>query len=163
MKRISRGNLIALCCVLPALCLARPLFAQTSRSDVKIFIPRPESKPGIREQEDFFAEQFKMEITAAGYTITDNRAEADYLIQLIVENNEYWGEPGEKQFSLYLLLIRAHDNTEMVRYSWPFTEMTEMYSWNLYLVYQAMALVPMTKETDDPARVIVEKETTTVR
>jgi hypothetical protein len=134
------------------------IFAQSSRADVKIFIPRPESRPRIYAQQDFFAEQFKMEISAAMYTVTDNQAEADYLIMLTIDDNPYWGEPGEKQYSLTLALVRASDRSEVVRFSWPFTDMTEMYQWNLYLVYQAMANVPFVKQVDDPTKTIIERE-----
>jgi hypothetical protein len=139
-----------------------PLSAQTSRTDIKIFIPRPESRPRIYEQQDFFAEQFKMEISAANYTITDNRNEADYLVRLIIDNNEYYGQPGEKQYILTLVLVRTEDNKDIVQFAWPFTELTEMYQWNLYLVYQAMANVPMTKETGSPTKTIIERETNTI-
>jgi hypothetical protein len=135
-----------------------PLLAQSSRGDIKIFIPRPVSNPGIFAQQDFFAEQFKMEITAANYTVTDRRDEADYLVQLTVDDNEYYGEPDEKQYILTLALTRTEDGKEIVRFAWPFTDMTEMYQWNLYLVYQAMANVPLTKEVEAPTRIIVERE-----
>jgi hypothetical protein len=134
------------------------LSAQSSRGDIKVFIPRPISNTGINEQQDFFAEQFKMEISAANYTITDKRDEADYLVQLTADNNVYYGEPDEKRYVVTLALVRTEDNKEIVRFSWPFTEMTEMYQWNLYLVYQAMANVPLTKDIDDPSRIIVERE-----
>jgi hypothetical protein len=135
-----------------------PLSAQNSRSDIKVFIARPVSSPGITEQEDFFAEQFKMEIGAANYTVTDNRDEADYLILLTVDNNDYWGQPDEKRYILALALVRTADNKEIVQFAWPFTEMSEMYQWNLYLVYQALANVPMTRETNDHAQTVVERE-----
>jgi hypothetical protein len=148
---------LALSALLFALFPRFPLAAQ-NRTDVKIFIPRPLANTGINKQQDFFAEQFKMEISAANYTVTDGQDEADYLIQLTIDDNEYWGEPDEKQFILTLALIRAEGSAEIVRFSWPFTEMIEMYQWNLYLVYQAMANVPMTKEVDEPVKTIVERE-----
>jgi hypothetical protein len=137
---------------------AIPLAAQASRGDIKIFIPRPVSRPGIYAQQDFFAEQFKMEITAANYTITDKRDEADYTVGLTVDGNEYYGQPDEKQYILTLVLTRTADNKDIVQFSWPFTEMTEMYQWNLYLVYQAMANVPLVKEIDEPTKTIIERE-----
>ncbi|MDR0599042.1 MAG: hypothetical protein LBG84_03035 [Treponema sp.] len=154
-----KKNRVFFLCLAPLLLLpARSLPAQSSRTDIKIYILHPESKPGITEQEDFFAEQFKSEITAAKYTVTDNRDEADYLIQLIIEENEYWGEEDEKRYLLTPILIRAEEGTEVVRFSWPFTDMTEMYQWNLFLVYEAMANVPMTKELGGSSSVIVEKQ-----
>jgi hypothetical protein len=137
---------------------ALPLAAQSSRGDIKIFIPRPVSNPGIFAQQDFFAEQFKMEIAAANYTVTDKRGEADYNINLTVDDNEYYGQPDEKQYMLTLVLTRTADNKDIVQFSWPFTEMTEMYQWNLYLVYQAMANVPLTKEIDEQTKTIIERE-----
>jgi hypothetical protein len=137
-----------------------PLAAQSSRGDIKIFIPRPVSHPGIYTQEDFFAEQFKMEISAANYTITDKRGEADYTVNLTIDDNEYYGQPDEKQYMLTLVLTRTADSKDIVQFSWPFTEMTEMYQWNLYLVYQAMANVPLTKEVDELTKTIIERERT---
>ncbi|GMO39566.1 MAG: hypothetical protein Pg6C_00050 [Treponemataceae bacterium] len=157
-RRFSRGSIRFVFIVFLLLLFPRFRLVSQSRADIKIFIPRPESKTGVHEQQDFFAEQFKMEIGAANYSITENRNEADYLVRLIVDNNEYWGQPDEKQYTVTLALIRAEDNIEIVRFSWPFTDMTEMYQWNLYLVYQAMANVPMTKEVDDPVKTIVERE-----
>jgi hypothetical protein len=127
---------------------AAALHAQ-GRSDVKVFIAPPVSNPGIKEQEDFFAEQFKSEISAAGYAITDNKDESDYTVQLTVDDNPYADDPGEKKYSLTLALLRSAENSEIVRFSWPFTELTEMYQWNLYLAYQALANVPLTKGGDD--------------
>jgi hypothetical protein len=40
-------------------------------------------------------------------------------------------------------MIRYRDNAEIVSFSFPFTELSEMYAYNSYLIYEAMANVPI--------------------
>jgi hypothetical protein len=49
---------------------------------------------------------------------------------------------------LRVTLIRNEDDYEMLSFSFLFTELDEMYDYNLYLLYQAMANVPLTKLGD---------------
>jgi hypothetical protein len=51
---------------------AAVLFAQSTRGDIKIFIPRPISNTGINEQQDFFAEQFNLSHDRSHDTMTYN-------------------------------------------------------------------------------------------
>jgi hypothetical protein len=54
--------------------------------------------------------------------------------------------PDEKQYILEIHLIRNEDNAEIVAFSFPFDNTEEMYDYNLYLLYEAMANVPFTKD-----------------
>ena len=97
-----------------------------------------------------------MEALAAGYTLANSDNDADYTLRLAVTNNmvvyddgfEEQAPPDEPQFILSLTLFRNEDNYEMVSFSFPFSELEEMYDHNLALLYQAMANVPLTKLGD---------------
>jgi hypothetical protein len=110
---------------------------------------------GNSEQQHYFKENFEMETTAAGYTVTQNEAECDYILKLEIKPNmiqyedgtEEPAPPDEKQFLLQITLIRNEDKVDIVMFDFMFTELEEMYAYNLYLLYQAMANVPMTKLT----------------
>jgi len=130
--------------------VAAAAFAQT-REDIRIFIPPVAANA---EQARFFHQNLSMEISAAGYTITDNENEADYSIRLIVMPNmivytdgaEEPAPSDEHQNTLMISLIRNSDNVEVVSLFHRFTDLQEMYHYNLYLhhIYQAIN-VPMTK------------------
>jgi hypothetical protein len=125
-----------------------------SRDDILILIPMPLG--GASEQQAFFQEQFTMETTAAGYTVTESQKAADYVLKLTIGPNmiEYddgtsdMPGPYDPQYLLKLNLVRNEDNADIVEFEFPFTELSEMYDFNLYLLYQAMANVPITKLTD---------------
>jgi hypothetical protein len=128
------------------------IFAQV-REDILVHVLPVTGTP---EQANFFKENFEMEITGGGYTITQNPADADYLFQLNVRPNMIVYEDGAEEqapadeglFLLHLTLIRAEDSTDIVSFSFPFTELNEMYDFNLKLVYEAMANVPITRLGD---------------
>ena len=134
------------------ICAASVLYAQT-RDDILIHIPMPTG--GTTAEQQFFQEQFVIETTGAGYTVTDTQRRSDYLLRLEIKANmvtyddgsEGPAPPEEPQKLLEVRLVRTHDNTEIVKFSFPFDEKEEMYDFNLYLLYQAMANVPMTKLT----------------
>jgi hypothetical protein len=125
-------------------------FAQT-REDVKIFIPPVKANA---DQAAFFMESFTMETMGAGYTLAANERDADYSLELEVKPNmilyddgtEEQAPPGEKQFNLNIDLIRNKDNANLVSFSFLFDDLDEMHEFDLYLLYEAMANVPMTKE-----------------
>ncbi|MDR2433127.1 MAG: hypothetical protein LBD47_00985 [Treponema sp.] len=128
------------------------VYAQT-RGDTIIYIPMPTG--GTATEQSYFKENFEMETIAAGYTTTENPNEADYILRLEVQPNmvmyddgtEEQAPPDEPQNLLELRLLQAADNSEVVMFNFPFTEVEEMYEYNLYLLYQAMANVPLTKLT----------------
>jgi hypothetical protein len=132
-----------------------PFFAYAqSREDIVIGIPVPTG--GSTEQQTFFRENFIMETTAAGYTVSQDPLQSDYTLNLEIKRNmilyddgtEEEPPPEEKQYLLAIHLLRNDDKTEIVYFDFPFTELEEMYEFNLYLLYQAMANVPLTKLTN---------------
>jgi hypothetical protein len=57
--------------------------------------------------------------------------------------------PDEKQYILNISLLNNVENNEIVAFGFPFTELEEMNEFNLYLLYEAMANVPLTKFSGD--------------
>ena len=125
-------------------------YAQT-RDDIHIYIPMPIG--GTSEQQMYFHENFIMETMAASYAVTESADEADYTLNLHIKQNmilfddgtEEPAPPDEDQYVITLLLVRTEDNVDIVQFDFPFTELPEMYEFNLFLIYQAMANVPLTK------------------
>jgi hypothetical protein len=126
------------------------LFAQ-SRNDVKVFVPPVVG--GIPDQQAFFAENFKMELLGANYTVAESQQDSDYTISLSITQhvedgyeNEY-GEMVVEQIVdvLTVSLQDSNDGREILQFSWAFETLEEMYEWNLHLIYQAMANGPLTK------------------
>jgi len=137
-------------CFLGLLILVASVSAQV-REDTRIHVPNVIS--ARMDQAIYFKENFEMEIAGAGYTITDSAQEADYLLQLEVlphiivydDGSSGLAPPDEDQYLLNINLLRAEDSSEIVAFTFPFTELEEMYHFNLYLVYEAMANVPITR------------------
>jgi hypothetical protein len=131
--------------------------AQT-RKDISVFIA-PVAGPA--EFAEFFHENFTLETIGAGYNVIDNEHNADYTLKLSVKPNmilyddgtEEPPPPDEKQFLLQITLVKNEDNSELVTFDYAFTTTDEMYEFNLFLIYETMANVPMTKlegqENDD--------------
>ena len=132
--------------------LAVSVSAQT-RKDVKIHIPPVKADA---EQAAYFHENFSMETRGAGYSLAETPDDADYSLLLEVKPNmiiyddgtEEAAPPDEKQFILQIDLVRNEDGANMVTFSFLFNNVNEMYDFNLYLLYEAMANIPMTKAHD---------------
>ncbi|MDR2760027.1 MAG: hypothetical protein LBB78_11680 [Spirochaetaceae bacterium] len=137
---------------LPALAL----FAQ-SRNDVTVYIPPVTG--GLPEQQVFFAENFKMELMGANYAVVGDVMDSDYTLALTItqeaetyedETGATVEETGEIINVLAVSLQDSNDGREVLQFSWAFNTLEEMYEWNLHLIYQAMANVPLTKLTVVP-------------
>jgi hypothetical protein len=92
-----------------------------------------------------------MELIAANYAVSETREDADYtLIPMVIEP-----DPADPTIlearSIVLRLMRNSDNTEVVQVGIGYNDVTDTYDWNLYLIYQAMANVPLTKPGGDGA------------
>jgi hypothetical protein len=129
--------------------LASSVFAQT-REDISVFIAPVVANP---DQAAFFYDNFVAETEGAGYTLAKDKNDADYTLKLEVKPNliryddgtEEQAPPDEKQSVLQVTLIRNEDAAEVVTFNFAFTTVDEMYEYNLYLVYEAMANVPFSK------------------
>jgi hypothetical protein len=122
-----------------------------SRDDVAVFLPPVTG--GTGEQQAFFSENFKMELAGANYTVAKNQASADYSMNLNItqEIEDGGGDLAEEIINiLNISLVDNRDGHEVLQFSWAFETLEEMYEWNLHLIYQAMANVPLTKLTAVP-------------
>jgi hypothetical protein len=137
-------------CFLALFTLVLPAFAE-SREDIQVYIAPVVASP---DQASYFRENFTTETIGAGYAVTQDAKEADYTLNLEVKPNMILYDdgtveqapPDEKQYILHITLMENEENTEVVAFSFAFTTTDEMYDFNLYLIYEAMANVPMTKE-----------------
>jgi hypothetical protein len=126
------------------------IFAQ-SRNDVAVFLAP--TTGGTEEQQAFFNENFKMELTGANYAVVGDQKAADYSMNLKItqEIEEGDGELAQEIINiLSISLVDNKDGHEILQFSWAFQNLEEMYEWNLHLIYQAMANVPLTKLTVVP-------------
>lgn len=129
---------------------AAALFSQ-SRDDISIYLAP--ATGGTSEQQAFFNENFKMELIGANYFVVDNQKLADYSMNLNITQEVEDGEDGTAAEIINVLSISLIDNRdghEVIQFSWAFATLEAMYEWNLHLIYQAMANVPLTKLTVVP-------------
>jgi hypothetical protein len=140
------------------------VYSQQSREEIKIYVPMPIG--GNADQQVYFHENIKMEAFGAGYVVTDDAMESDYILNLIIRPNmvmyedgtEELAPPDEPQYSLELNLMETETGNDLVRFSFFFTELDIMDNYNLYLLYQAIANIPFTKETDIITDIIVDDD-----
>jgi hypothetical protein len=126
------------------------IFGQ-SRDDVAVFLAPVTG--GTAEQQAFFIENFKLELIGANYTVADDQKSADYSINLNITQEVEDGEDGVAEEILNILnlsLVDNKDSHEVLQFSWAFASLEDMYEWNLHLIYQAMANIPLTKLTVVP-------------
>jgi hypothetical protein len=129
---------------------AAMLFSQ-SRDDVRVYVSPVTG--GLPEQQEFFAENFRMELTGANYAVVENQGDSDYTMNLSITQDveeSYEDEDGNMTAErvvnvLSVSLLSTEDGREIIQLSWGFETLEEMYDWNLLLIYQVMANVPLTK------------------
>ncbi|MDR0708451.1 MAG: PorT family protein [Spirochaetaceae bacterium] len=125
-------------------CVFTPLFAQ-ERSDIKLYIaPATGGSPEARE---FFDVNISEEIRGAHYTIADSPDGADYLVSMTITEDADSDVPGEARFLFTLVVTKASDTSSLVELSWEYANVEEMYQWNLYLIYNALSNIPMSKDS----------------
>jgi hypothetical protein len=93
---------------------------------------------GTSEQQQYFYDNFKMELEGAKYPVVTALDQSMYSLPLRISNNPYFGQPGEEEFVLTIVLNNTKDGNEVVRFEFPFTDLQKMYEWNLFLVYRTM-------------------------
>jgi hypothetical protein len=125
--------------------------AAQSRDDIVVYLSPVTG--GTPEQEEFFYDNFRMELIGANYAVSDIQKTADYSMNLNVTQEVEDGSDNVAQEIINILnisLIDNKDGREILHFSWAFDTLEAMYEWNLHLIYQAMANVPFTKITVVP-------------
>ncbi|GHV44296.1 hypothetical protein AGMMS49546_28030 [Spirochaetia bacterium] len=118
------------------------LEAQT-REDIYIHV-RPVIG-GTEEENRYFKDNFEMEIRGAHYTVVNAEKEADYIFALRCEK---WIDDEGKYKTLIITLINNYDGHEILTYGFDYDSLEEMNYYNLSLVYQGMANLPLNRLLD---------------
>jgi hypothetical protein len=137
--------------VLFVLALSAPVLFAQSRDDVTVYLAPVTG--GTEEQQAFFNENFKLELIGANYAVVEDRKSADYSMNLSITQEVEDGEDDVAEEIINILgisLIDNRDGHEVLQFSWAFEKLEDMYEWNLHLIYQAMANVPLTKLNSVP-------------
>ncbi|MDR0998017.1 MAG: hypothetical protein LBL70_03040, partial [Treponema sp.] len=106
-----------------------------SRNDITVFIPPVLG--GLPEQQVFFAENFKMELIGANYSVVDTQADSDYTMALsITQETEgtYKDESGQTIVPqggqivnvLTISLKESKTGREVLQFAWAFDTLEEM-------------------------------------
>jgi len=107
-----------------------------------IFVEGTASREDHRE---FFQTNFNMEATALGYAITEDRDKAVYIYRYNVVPNivmysdgiQRLAPPDEHQYVIQMSVIRNTDDLEILSYSFPFSDLDEIYEYNQFLFFRA--------------------------
>jgi hypothetical protein len=111
--------------------------------EVKVCVIPPEN--GTAEEKEFFKTNFEMELMGAAYDPVPTVEESDFYMTLAITRWE--GEDPANE--LLLTLFTTLTGREIVTLSWGYNDVTDMYAWNLYMIYQAMANAPIVKILPD--------------
>ncbi|MDR0400380.1 MAG: hypothetical protein LBH51_05495 [Treponema sp.] len=111
---------------------------------VKVYIDPPEG--GTQEERDFFKENFEMELMGAAYEVAQSREESEFFMSLTIIHTEEEDPPNELRLVLY---NTRRPETPIIAFSRTYADLTEMYTWNLWMIYQAMANAPILKLMPD--------------
>jgi hypothetical protein len=137
-------------CTVMMICTTIALFSQ-SRDDISVFLAP--ATGGTEEQQVFFNENFRMELIGANYTVAEDQKSANYSINLNITQEAEDGYDDAAEEIVNVLSVSLIDNTdghEILQFSWAFQTLEDMYEWNLHLIYQAMANIPLTELTSVP-------------
>ena len=108
------------------------------------------------DQLTFFLDNFRMEAEASGYTVASGEDSAGYTFRFEVipniitydDGTQEPAPPGEKQYIIVITFLNNAENTEMISYDFPFTNLDEMYEYNQYLFLKSAILIPPINESD---------------
>jgi hypothetical protein len=104
---------------------------------VRVYIAPMES--GTPEEQEYFMEAMEMEFAGATYQVVDTIEDSDYNVRLTVSRER--GSTGN--FSI--VLFDTKSGREVVSVGRDYQEVFEMEDWNLFLITQAMANLPIVR------------------
>ncbi|WP_411047953.1 hypothetical protein [Treponema primitia] len=125
-------------------------FSQT-RADTLVYIMNIPG--GTPVEQRFFEENLKMEIPAAGYSITDDILEADYALSCSISDDEE-----ESGRVVLFSLFDAKDEREIVSTDLFYTKTEETYEMLPFVIWSMFASAPLKQVTREVEIVEVEVE-----
>jgi hypothetical protein len=134
-------SFLAVFFVIAFLAVPAGITAAQSRGGFIIYVAP--ASGGTIEDRDFFYQNIEMELLGASYEITRIEEDADYTFSIFITGVENEENPSLSLYILTLVLIDNANGQEMVRLGWEYQYREEMYEWNLYLIYQALANLPI--------------------
>jgi hypothetical protein len=164
-RRVYKSNMKKLL-VIFLLSITSMLGAQT-RNDLTFFVEPTEG--GAAGEREFFNSNILMELQAAQYKVLENKAEAEWLFALRIAVEQVVPDPDDPTMMMYEyvaatgneppgtektleLKVIKNDETqaELISLGHPYIAVEEMYEWNLYLVFQAIANIPLGPPVEKP-------------
>jgi len=94
------------------------------------------------DQRQFFLRIFTIEARTAGFTLTENKEDADYTFKFAVVPNTQIGEMDDNQYILKVSLVNNKTNLENVSFDFYFTELNEMYEHTQSIFHRATVFLP---------------------
>jgi hypothetical protein len=134
------------------LCAAIPAFTQDRRR-MSVYIPMPTG--GTSAQNSYFLDNFRLELVGANYPYSETQEGSMYTLLLDISDNPdfdstYSTDNDNPRYYLGIKLQRTSDDYEIVSFSFPFSDTEAMASWNLFLLYQALANAYVPEEDPPP-------------
>ncbi|MCL2128260.1 MAG: hypothetical protein FWH38_08395, partial [Treponema sp.] len=119
--------------------------ASSFASDLESVNIHIEGTATLEEHWDFFMNNFAIEAAGAGYTVVEDKDEAEYTLQFQAEPYEE-ENPGE--FSVQITVVRNEDGAEVLCFDYYFTSLDEINELNQFLFFQATISIPRPKEVE---------------
>ena len=96
------------------------------------------------EHEAFFQTNFSMEAIALGVVVAEHRDEAEFTVSFDVRGQADEYEP----YVITLSLIENETDREMVSFAWSFARLEDMFRYNQFLLYMAVAPIPARQDEE---------------
>ncbi|MCL2208551.1 MAG: hypothetical protein FWC19_00650 [Treponema sp.] len=111
----------------------------------------------IAAHQAFFMGNFKMEASALGFTVVEDKEEAAYTFRFADQSYDDDWDPSIK-FIILISLILNEGERELLSFGWPYAELDDMYEYNQYVFFRAVVLIPGISE-DDFTGLVMEDNT----
>ena len=95
----------------------------------------------LSEHRTFFLNNFSMEASALGFSVTNTKEEAGFTFKFHVESYDDEYDPSMR-FIILISLFYNENDMEMVSFGWPFASLNDMYEYNQFVFYRAAVLIP---------------------
>ena len=108
------------------------------------------SLPRADRKREFFDKNIHEEIKGANYGVVYTPEESNYNVNMDISEYEDEETPGVVTNCLTLIVTRTADNFRVIEFSWDYHDLEEMYQWNLYIIYNALANITLRVKPGEP-------------